>query len=43
MRINKADFERLCSIARELNEKEEMGMWQELNDIIENIWNTKNN
>mgnify|MGYP003305589385 CR=1 FL=1 len=37
MRINRKDFERLCAIARELNEKEEMEMWQELEDIIENI------
>lgn len=37
MKIDKQDFKQLCNIARELNEIEQNELWQELNNIIENI------
>ena len=37
MNISKKDFERLCDLARELNEMELNEQWGKLNKIIENI------
>lgn len=42
MKINKKDFNKLCEIARKLNDFEECDVdlyevWEDLNDIIENI------
>ena len=37
MEISNQDFNRLCEIARTLNEMEENDLWAELNDIIDNI------